>query len=89
MRCRGDRSAHRVIGASHAGSELAVRLRTLDPSTPVMLIGEEPELPYQRPPLSKGWLADPSGDVSSLLIRNQQAYDGAGVTSHRRARRGH
>ena len=68
-----------VIGASHAGSELAARLRQLDPSTPVLLLGEEPVLPYQRPPLSKSWLGDPSAPEDVLLIRNAEAYAAAGV----------
>jgi 3-phenylpropionate/trans-cinnamate dioxygenase ferredoxin reductase subunit len=68
-----------VVGASHAGSELAVKLRQLDASTPVLLLGDEPMLPYQRPPLSKSWLGDPSADIDTLLIRNTEAYASAGI----------
>ncbi|MDQ2735436.1 MAG: FAD-dependent oxidoreductase [Pseudomonadota bacterium] len=68
-----------VVGASHAGAELAVKLRQLDPATPVLVVGEEPVLPYQRPPLSKGWLANPDGEVEALLIRNAAAYESAGI----------
>lgn len=68
-----------VIGASHAGSELAAKLRQIDPATPVLLIGEEPVLPYQRPPLSKTWLANPAAEVDALLIRSAQAYATAGI----------
>ncbi len=75
-----------VIGASHAGSELAAKLRQLDPSTPVLLLGEEPVLPYQRPPLSKTWLKDPAGEVEPLLIRNAQAYAAAGIQTRIGAR---
>jgi 3-phenylpropionate/trans-cinnamate dioxygenase ferredoxin reductase subunit len=70
-----------VIGASHAGSELAARLRQLDPSTPVLLLGDEPVLPYQRPPLSKSWLGDPSAEVESLLIRTADTYAAAGIAT--------
>lgn len=68
-----------VVGASHAGAELAVKLRQLDPATPVLLLGEEPVLPYQRPPLSKTWLGDPAAEVDKLLIRSAAAYEAAGV----------
>ena len=63
-----------VVGASHAGAELAVKLRQLDAATPLLVLGDEPFLPYQRPPLSKTWLANATGDVDWLLIRNAAAY---------------
>jgi 3-phenylpropionate/trans-cinnamate dioxygenase ferredoxin reductase subunit len=75
-----------VIGASHAGSELAARLRQLDPSVPVLLLGDEPVPPYQRPPLSKSWLGNPSADIESLLIRDAAAYAAAGITVRAGAR---
>jgi 3-phenylpropionate/trans-cinnamate dioxygenase ferredoxin reductase component len=75
-----------VIGASHAGSELAANLRQLDASVPVLLLGDEPVLPYQRPPLSKSWLGNPSADIEMLLIRNAKAYAAAGVEVHTNAR---
>ena len=68
-----------IVGASHAGSELAAKLRQLDPSTPVLLVGAEAALPYQRPPLSKSWLGGTNDDVDWLLIRNAAAYSNAGV----------
>lgn len=68
-----------IIGASHAGSELAAKLRQLDPSVPVLLLGDEPVLPYQRPPLSKTWLGDPNAAIDPLLIRNAAAYEAAGI----------
>ena len=45
----------------------------------ITLIGDEPNLPYHRPPLSKGYL---SGSKSSeeLLIRPQSTYEAADVT---------
>ena len=75
-----------VIGASHAGSELAAKLRQLDPATPVLLLGDEAVLPYQRPPLSKSWLGNASADVDSLLIRSAEAYAVAGVDTMTGAR---
>jgi 3-phenylpropionate/trans-cinnamate dioxygenase ferredoxin reductase component len=75
-----------VIGASHAGSELAAKLRQLDPSVPVLLLGDEGVLPYQHPPLSKSWLGNPTAAIESLLIRNAAAYENAGVEVRMQAR---
>ncbi|MEW1939430.1 FAD-dependent oxidoreductase, partial [Dietzia maris] len=46
-----------IIGASHAGAQLAASLRQDGWSGEIVLIGEEPTVPYQRPPLSKAYLA--------------------------------
>ena len=45
-----------IVGAGQAGASLATKLRTLGYDGAVTLIGEEPAPPYQRPPLSKGYL---------------------------------
>jgi 3-phenylpropionate/trans-cinnamate dioxygenase ferredoxin reductase subunit len=47
-----------IIGAGQAAAQAAISLRQLKYSDPITIIGEEPYLPYQRPPLSKGYLAD-------------------------------
>lgn len=45
-----------IIGAGQAGLQVAVSLRELRYEGRVVLIGDEPHAPYQRPPLSKGYL---------------------------------
>lgn len=45
-----------VIGAGHAGFHCAAALRQQGFKGDVTLIGDEAQLPYQRPPLSKGYL---------------------------------
>jgi 3-phenylpropionate/trans-cinnamate dioxygenase ferredoxin reductase component len=45
-----------IVGASLAGAKAAEALREAGFAGTVMLIGEETELPYERPPLSKGYL---------------------------------
>jgi len=45
-----------IIGASLAGAKAAETLRAEGFAGRVVLIGEESELPYERPPLSKGYL---------------------------------
>jgi 3-phenylpropionate/trans-cinnamate dioxygenase ferredoxin reductase component len=45
-----------IIGAGQAGLQVAASLRELQFAGRVVLVGDEPHLPYQRPPLSKGYL---------------------------------
>ena len=45
-----------IVGAGQAGASLAAKLRSLGYAGALTLIGEEPAPPYQRPPLSKGYL---------------------------------
>ncbi len=49
-------AAYVIIGASLAGAKAAETLRAEGFDGPVMLIGEEAERPYERPPLSKDYL---------------------------------
>ena len=48
-----------IVGAGHGGAQTAIALRGLGFAGTIGLIGGEPELPYERPPLSKEYL---SGD---------------------------
>lgn len=67
-----------IIGASHAAAQLAPSLRQEGWLGPIVVIGEEPCLPYQRPPLSKAYL---SGEKSAhdLLIRGADVYTRFGI----------
>ncbi|SFH03610.1 NAD(P)/FAD-dependent oxidoreductase [Methylobacterium gossipiicola] len=47
-----------VVGAGQAGLQLAASLREAGYADPITLLGDEVDLPYQRPPLSKAYLAD-------------------------------
>lgn len=57
-----------IVGAGHAGAQAAIALRQAKFSGSIAMIGDEPDLPYERPPLSKDYLA---GDkpFERLLIR--------------------
>lgn len=57
-----------IVGAGHGGAQAAIALRQQGFTGSIAIIGEEPELPYERPPLSKDYLA---GDkpFERLLIR--------------------
>jgi 3-phenylpropionate/trans-cinnamate dioxygenase ferredoxin reductase subunit len=48
--------AYVIVGASLAGAKAAETLRGEGFDGPLMLIGDENERPYERPPLSKGYL---------------------------------
>ena len=45
-----------IVGAALAGAKTAEHLRTEGHEGPIVLIGSESELPYERPPLSKDYL---------------------------------
>lgn len=57
-----------IVGAGHAGAQAAIALRQAKFAGSIAMIGDEPELPYERPPLSKDYL---SGEKTfeRLLIR--------------------
>ncbi|WP_204322362.1 FAD-dependent oxidoreductase, partial [Streptococcus pneumoniae] len=45
-----------IVGASMAGLRVAEQLVSLVPDVSLMLLGDEPHRPYNRPPLSKEFL---------------------------------
>ncbi len=56
-----------IVGASLAGASAAQSLRAEGFDGRVVLLGEEPELPYERPPLSKGYLTGDTAREQVLL----------------------
>ncbi|KFI29928.1 FAD-dependent oxidoreductase [Haematobacter massiliensis] len=67
-----------VIGTGQGGFQVAASLRQEGFAGPVTLIGEEPGLPYQRPPLSKAYMAD--GEAERLLLKPAGFYDRSALT---------
>lgn len=63
-----------VVGGGQAGCQLVDSLRQLGYAGDIHLVGEEPYLPYQRPPLSKKFLA---GDIPAqrLALRPEAFYE--------------
>jgi 3-phenylpropionate/trans-cinnamate dioxygenase ferredoxin reductase subunit len=57
-----------IVGAGQAGFQTAASLRAEGYAEPIVLLGDEPHIPYQRPPLSKGF---PLGtqDLDSIELR--------------------
>ncbi|MDO9317154.1 MAG: FAD/NAD(P)-binding oxidoreductase [Gammaproteobacteria bacterium] len=67
-----------VVGASHAGSQLAVQLRKEGWAGRIILIGAETQLPYHRPPLSKAVLAGEKS-VDEIALRPRSMYTASAV----------
>jgi len=67
-----------IIGASHAAAQACVSLRQGGWKGSITVIGDEPDLPYHRPPLSKDFL---SGDkeIDEILIRPASVYENADI----------
>ncbi|PZR33467.1 NAD(P)/FAD-dependent oxidoreductase [Caulobacter segnis] len=62
-----------IVGAGHAGGSAAAFLRQYGHEGRIVLIGDEPLLPYQRPPLSKAWLKG-EADADSLALKPADWY---------------
>ena len=73
-----------IVGAGQAGFQAAASLREAGFSGPLTLIGEEAQPPYQRPPLSKAYLAGKT-DARGLLLRPESFFSEHAI-AHRRAR---
>lgn len=56
-----------VVGAGQGGAQTAMALRQLKYAGSILVIGAEPELPYERPALSKEYLADTKAFEKMLL----------------------
>lgn len=65
-----------IIGAGQAGLQAVVTLRSEGFAGAVTLVGNEPFAPYQRPPLSKGYLLGKT-DRPRLFLKPDAYYDGA------------
>lgn len=84
-----------IVGGGHGGAQAAIALRQNGYAGPVTIIGREQELPYERPPLSKEYMAGEKEferirirprafweekAVDLLLGRSVEAVDAAGKT---------
>jgi 3-phenylpropionate/trans-cinnamate dioxygenase ferredoxin reductase component len=62
-----------IVGAGHAGFQVAASLRQHGYADRICLINDEAHLPYQRPPLSKAYLKG-EGRPDSLMFRPEKFY---------------
>jgi 3-phenylpropionate/trans-cinnamate dioxygenase ferredoxin reductase subunit len=63
-----------IIGGGHAAAAAVVALRASKWNGKIVMISDENDLPYQRPPLSKGYLLG-SINEQQLLIKSRFLYD--------------
>lgn len=68
-----------VIGGGLAGGRAIEGIRESDADGSIALVAEEPHRPYQRPPLSKGYLIG-SQPESDVYVADADRYNDAGVT---------
>lgn len=67
-----------VVGAGHAGANVAALLRQRGHTGEIVLLGAEKELPYQRPPLSKDYLKT-ALPATELLIKPEEFWNEQGI----------
>jgi 3-phenylpropionate/trans-cinnamate dioxygenase ferredoxin reductase subunit len=66
-----------IVGAGQGGFQAAASRRQDGFAGRVTLLGDEPGLPYQRPPLSKAYMKD--GDPKRLALRAAAFFADAGI----------
>lgn len=67
-----------IVGAGHAGAELACALRKRGFAGSILLTSDEPVAPYERPPLSKAYLLGKI-EIKRLLIREQDFWEAENI----------
>lgn len=67
-----------IVGAGQGGLQAAMSLRQEGHDGAITLIGAEPGLPYQRPPLSKAFLK--TGEADKLTLRPQSFFEKNDIT---------
>lgn len=68
-----------IVGGGHGGAQVAVMLRTQKFMGSIAIIGDEPELPYERPPLSKEYFAGEK-EFERIQLRPAKYWDEREVT---------
>ena len=63
-----------IVGAGQGGFQVAASLRDEDFEGRIVLVGDEPGLPYQRPPLSKAYLTG-KADEGNVSLRSASFFD--------------
>lgn len=67
-----------IVGAGHAGAQAAIQLRQLGFQGSIALVGAEAEPPYERPPLSKEYLAGEK-EFERMLARPETFWTERGI----------
>ncbi len=75
------RKTFAIVGAGLAGAKAAETLREEGFDGRIVLVGDEPERPYERPPLSKGYLAG-SEERSKAFVHDEGFYESRQIELH-------
>ena len=67
-----------IVGTGHAGAQCAIALRQRGFEGTVRLLGREPDPPYERPPLSKEYLAG-AKPFERILLRPENFWAAKGI----------
>ncbi|HLL86628.1 MAG TPA: FAD-dependent oxidoreductase [Thermoleophilaceae bacterium] len=70
----GSNATHVIVGASLAGARAAAALREEGFDGRVVLVGDEPHRPYERPPLSKEYLRG-EADREKVFVHEEAFYE--------------
>ena len=70
-----------IVGAGLAGLSLASKLRALEFSGKIDMFGDEPTPPYDRPPLSKGYLSGAT-DLHEIILRPNEFFTENEISLH-------
>jgi 3-phenylpropionate/trans-cinnamate dioxygenase ferredoxin reductase subunit len=62
-----------IVGAGECGGRAALALRDLGYEGPITLVGDEPHLPYERPPLSKEAMTGEASAIKAIASDEQLA----------------
>ena len=70
-----------IVGAGHAAGQVIALLKQKKYAGEIILIGEESFLPYQRPPLSKKFLANKLA-IDRLYLKPTEFYDDSNIKKY-------
>lgn len=68
-----------IVGAGHGGAQAGIALRQNGFAGSILVVGREPELPYERPPLSKEYLAREK-TFERIMIRPEAFWADKAIT---------
>ena len=68
-----------IVGAGHGGAQAAIALRQNGFAGSILMVGREPEIPYERPPLSKEYLAREK-TFERICLRPEAFWGDKGIT---------
>jgi len=70
-----------IVGTGHGGANAAIALRQQKFAGSIGMIGDEPHLPYERPPLSKDYLSGRK-TFERMLLRPETFWSSTGIDLH-------